>query len=90
MKKLIYIILFIISILNFAQKPANRFEAEESATAVPKEEVTSARNNLEDPGESNNGGNPGDIVPIDDYIPLLIITAVGLIIFSQYYKRPSS
>ena len=83
MKKLIYIILFSISILTFAQKPPNRFEAEEIATALPKEKV------IESP-IAKNPGDPGDPMPIDDYIPLLVITAIGLIIFNQKRFRQSS
>lgn len=80
MKKFIYIILFSISILTFAQKPPNRFMEEESVNAVSKEETTSAKMTLDNPG------NVGDPLPINDYIPFLIITAMGLIVFTKYRK----
>ena len=36
---------------------------------------------------NDSPGNPGDVVPIDDYIPLLLITAVGIIGYAGYRKR---
>lgn len=83
MKKFIYIIIFSISILSFAQMGPNRFEESESVSAVPKEEV------IQPPLASDNPGQPGDPTPIDDYLPLLVITAMGLIVYHQYRKRPS-
>ena len=39
------------------------------------------------PALANDPGNPGDPVPIDDYIPLLLITAVGIIVHAGWRKR---
>lgn len=36
---------------------------------------------------SDDPGNPGDVVPIDDYLPLLLITAVGIIVHAGWRKR---
>ena len=36
---------------------------------------------------SDDPGNPGDVVPIDDYLPLLLITAVGIIVHAGCRKR---
>jgi len=82
MKKILYIILFSISILSAAQKGPNRFMEEESISAAPKE----------DTGQSpiaRNPGDPNDPVPIDDYIPLLLLTGVGLIFLIHRKKKPS-
>ena len=84
MKKIIYIIFLIISVLSFAQKGPNPFSEEESLNVDRNEKMVLTESAFEDPG------NAADPMPVDDYIPILIITAVGLIIFSQYYKRPSS
>ncbi|OWR15160.1 hypothetical protein CDW55_01645 [Chryseobacterium sp. VAUSW3] len=34
--------------------------------------------------------NPGDPIPIDDYIPLLLIIAAGLIIYKTYHRKSLS
>lgn len=39
-----------------------------------------------DPQEEN-GGNPGDPVPVDDYVPLLFLAAAGIIIATAYRKK---
>ena len=39
---------------------------------------------------SDDPGNPGDVVPIDDYIPLLLIVAMGLIVYNTYRKKTLS
>ena len=30
-----------------------------------------------------NGGNPGDPVPVDDYIPVLLVVALGFIVYQK-------
>lgn len=39
-----------------------------------------------DPQEED-GGNPGDPVPVDDYVPLLFLAAAGIIIATAYRKK---
>lgn len=36
---------------------------------------------------SDDPGNPGNVVPIDDYLPVLLITAVGIIVHAGWRKR---
>ena len=36
---------------------------------------------------SDDPGNPGDVVPIDDYIPVLAITAIGIIVYVSYRRK---
>lgn len=83
MKKILYILLFSISILTFAQGGPNRFMEEESLNTDSSQDLPS-----EEP--ANFGiGNPAGPAPIDDYIPILVITAVGLIVLFSYKKKPS-
>ena len=42
------------------------------------------------PALANDPGNPGDPVPIDDYLPLLVIIAAGLIIYRTYGRKSLS
>lgn len=86
MKKILYIVLFFISAFGYAQKGDNPFGQTEYDNAAVKEdagkdEVPAA------PDVTAKDGNPGDPQPIDDYIPLLIITAVGIIAYTAYRKK---
>lgn len=90
MKKLLYIVLFFISAFGYAQKGENPFgqtEYENVATNedAAKEEVPAAPHVTAKDGP----GNVGDPQPIDDYIPLLLIAAVGIIAYHTYKKKAS-
>ncbi|MBU8882739.1 hypothetical protein KSK37_06555 [Kaistella sp. DKR-2] len=98
MKKILYIMLFFISAFGYAQKGGNPFgQTEYENTAKEggaKYDATQASSddNTKDRGTEPSEPtppNPGDPTPIDDYIPLLIIAAVGLIAYHTYRKRPS-
>lgn len=78
-----------LSIAGFAQQPANRFEEEASKNI----ENTTTKQPEENPTDDPNPGppgNPGEVVPIDDYIPALIFVAIGLIIFNTRRKKAIS
>lgn len=88
MKKILYIVLFLISAFGYAQKGENPFgqtEYENVATKedAGKDEVPAA------PDPTAKDGNPADPQPIDDYIPLLLIAAVGIIAYHTYKKKAS-
>lgn len=87
MKKILYIILFFISVLGYSQQEANRFVESENADAITKDQTAGDLQQTE-PGDSG-GGDPADPAPIDDYIPLLLVVAVGIIGYSGYRKRAS-
>ena len=40
-----------------------------------------------EPEIAKGPGNPGNTVPIDDYLPVLLITAVGIIVHAGWRKR---
>lgn len=43
---------------------------------------------LQSPEVGTNGnGNPGEPVPIDSYIPILILISIGIIAYSTYKKK---
>lgn len=74
-----------LSITGFAQQGPNRFD-EESSRVVDNSNDQLVDGTKDEPAQSNPG-NPGDIVPIDDYIPLLIMTALGIILYTTRKKR---
>ena len=89
MKKIRYILFLLISFFSFAQSGPNPFAEKESESAfnkpnATKDNETQVKDNTDfDPG----GGNPGNPVPIDNYIPLLIITAVGIMVYHTSQRK---
>ena len=89
MKKTLYLFFILISFFSYAQSGPNPFADKESDNAfnrtnATKDNETEAKKDAAfDPG----GGNPGDPVPIDNYIPLLVITAVGIMVYHTHQKK---
>ncbi|KIA89133.1 hypothetical protein [Kaistella jeonii] len=89
MKKTLYFFFILISFVSYAQNGPNPFAEKESDNAfnrtnATKDNETQANHDTAfDPG----GGNPGSSVPIDNYIPLLVITAVGIIVYNTHQKK---
>lgn len=86
MRKILGIILVMFFIIGYAQEQsANRFEeAEQEHNTDFGESPTS-----KEPEVAYSGGNPPgeDDLPIDDYIPLLLLTGVGIIVYTTYRKK---
>lgn len=85
MKKLFLLFLIPYFSLAFSQQTKNRFD-QEDRTAVEDRSMMgdrSMQNTDTKEGDvlQKGPGNPGDPVPVDNYIPFLIITALGLIIY---------
>lgn len=91
MKKYIYILIIFISFSVTAQTQTNVFD--DTAEMAERGEHTDAYSDVseKEPEISYGIGNPGeDPVPIDDYIPLLVIIAAGLIIYKTYHRKSLS
>ena len=91
MKKYIYVLIIFISFSVTAQTQTNVFD--DTAEMAEREEYTDAYSDLpeKEPEIAYGPGNPGeDPVPIDDYIPLLLIAAMGLIVYNTYRKKTLS
>ncbi|MGV8914044.1 MAG: hypothetical protein ACOH1X_01210 [Kaistella sp.] len=83
MKKILGVILVMFFSIGFAQdQPENRFNEAEQEFNQDSNEPTA-----KGPVVAYGPGNPGEPVPIDDYIPLLIIAAVGIIVYKSYTKN---
>lgn len=78
MKKILIIITLSLGISGFAQQ-SNRFSEAEHTEAVDHTA------NL-DPVEEAGPGNPGDPMPVDDYLPVLWAAAALLILYSRTRK----
>lgn len=102
MRKLLIIFSFFTSIILFGQSSANPFAGENTdskseniyaspnaATAVPDNAMQPTGNGNGNNGNGlGNGGNPGPI-PIDDYIPVLLLVALGFIVYQKRLFRAS-
>lgn len=100
MRKILSFILICISLVVYSQAP-NRFaEGDEQSLmskSTPENSGEYPTQQYENPNAapaeikaSDDPGNPGDVVPIDDYIPLLLIAAMGLIVYNTYRKKTLS
>ena len=91
MKKYIYIFIIFISFGVTAQTQTNVFD--DTAEMAEREEYTDAYSDVpeKEPEIAYGPGNPGaDPVPIDDYIPLLVIVAMGIIVYNTWRKKTLS
>lgn len=84
-KNLVFTFLFLVTLVT-AQHSANRFE-DDSQSAFENTDREIVKPNTEGPETAKNPGNPGDPVPINDYIPILILTAFGIIFYKTRKKR---
>lgn len=100
MRKILSFILICISLVVYSQAP-NRFaEGDEQSLmskSTPENSGEYPTQQYENPNAApavvqanDNPGNPGSVVPIDDYIPLLLIAAMGLIVYNTYRKKTLS
>lgn len=89
MKKIRYILFLLISFFSFAQSGPNPFAEKESESAFNKPNATKDNETQvkDNTAFDTGGGNPGDPVPIDNYIPLLIITAVGIMVYHTSQRK---
>lgn len=87
MKRLFIVMLLSLFTAGFAQQSANRFNEEASQNIDENNKTNQAAEDYTDQphaGPGNPGPNP---VPVDDYLPFLVITAVGLIIYVARNKK---
>ena len=100
MRRYLTIICIAISAMSFAQFQDNVFEQEKSTStqqtdlnATAKTDDGTAEGNqssfgVPGPGEQEEGpGNPGEPVPVDGYIPLLLLSGLFLMVYYQTKKR---
>lgn len=82
MKKFRLVLLIFTGYFAQAQQEDNPFYKTEKAVDIPKEDPN------KDGITAKRGNPPGDNdLPIDDYVPVLVFTAVGMIIYKTYQKR---
>lgn len=86
MKKTLYFLFLLVGLFAYAQSGPNPFAEKESESAFNKDGAVK-ENDKDIPQKDTGGGNPGDPVPIDNYIPILILTAVGIIVYQTRKEK---
>lgn len=89
MKQSLYIILILLGMSVSAQMQDNRFDQTESSSDTDGGRFYNEPASEKIPTTNSNPGNPSDprSVPIDDYLPLLVIAAVGIIIYNTHTRK---
>lgn len=83
MRKILFILTLLVYGLAFSQQSENRFQQSEEIDATGDANYNSSQNR-------GPGGPPGDDdpepVPIDNYIPVLLLGAIGITVYA-YRKK---
>lgn len=87
MKNLLLLLLFLTGTAIQAQEKTeqNPFAESDAASAIDQSGLAADGN----PGNPNGDDDP-EPVPIDDYIPLLMIVAAGMITYKTYSRKSLS
>ncbi len=89
MKKLVFILPLFLFVTAFAQyaDSENRFQESEQRQKETTENNNSLSNGAAAPMATGDPGNPGDPVPINNYIPFLVITAMGIMAYVAVKRK---
>lgn len=95
MRKSLAVLTIFLSVFLYSQGTNNRFSDEESQAKDQSEYNSSGKGinygDTKDDIAAINAGdpNPGDPVPIDQYVGLLLLTAVGFMFYTVKKKKES-
>ena len=88
MKRFFLMMMFSFFTIGFAQQGStNRFDQESSKNIDEFNSTNQYKDENNEHITQKGPGNPGDPVPIDNYIPLLIITAVGIMVYHTSQRK---
>ena len=79
MRKILLICTILFSLFSISQESSNVFDGEPAPAAKSENVFSTTAVASRAPKTMNKGGNPGDPVPIDNYLPLLVLVAAALI-----------
>lgn len=83
MKNILFIFLFLTGSYLYAQNVENRFEQTDKNSQEFSSQNTEPETLGGDPGNPGGGDDPPP-VPIDEYLPLLLLSAVGIIAYTTH------
>ena len=93
MRNLLAVLTLFLSVFMFSQETSNRFsdeetQANENSTYSPSGRSINYGDTRDDVAANDDGPpNPSDPIPIDQYVGLLLVTAMGFIVYVIKKKR---
>ena len=89
MRNIIAVVFLLISVLVCSQSTNVFADGEQNSSDPASTRVYETSDNLvaTEAAEDDGPPPPTDPVPIDDYLPVLLITAVGIIVHAGWRKR---
>lgn len=89
MRNIIAVVFLLISVLVYSQSTNVFADGEQNSSDPASTRVYDSSDNFVATEAADDDGPPPptDPVPIDDYLPLLLITAVGIIVHAGWRKR---
>ena len=89
MRNIIAVVFLLISVLVYSQSTNVFADGEQNSSDPASSRVYDSSDNLvaKEAADDDGPPPPTDPVPIDDYLPLLLITAVGIIVHAGWRKR---
>ena len=92
MRNIIAVVFLLISVLVYSQSTNVFADGEQNSSDPASSRVYDSSDNLvaKEAADDDGPPPPTDPVPIDDYIPLLLIAAMGLIVYNTYRKKTLS
>lgn len=91
MKRFFLLLLLSFFSVAYSQQSKNRFDEEDRSSYEDRSVMgdRSTENTTDQQGEvvQRGPGNPGDPVPIDVYLPVLLITAFVLIVYQAHKQK---
>lgn len=89
MRNIIAVVFLLLSVMVCSQSKNIFAEGEQNSSDPASTRVYDTSDNLvaTEAADDDGAPNPSDPVPIDDYLPLLLITAVGIIVHAGWRNR---
>lgn len=89
MRNIIALVFLLLSVIVYSQSTNVFADREQNSSDAATTRVYDSSDNLvaTEAADDDGSPNPSDPVPIDDYLPLLLITAVGIIVHAGWRKR---
>lgn len=90
MRNIIAVVFLLLSVMVYSQSTNIFADGEQNSSDPASTRVYDSGDNLvatEAADDDGNPPNPGDPIPIDDYLPILLITALGIIVHAGWRNR---
>lgn len=92
MRNIIALVFLLLSVMVCSQSKNIFADGEQNSSDAATTRIYDSSDNLVATEAADDDGppNPADPIPIDDYIPLLVIVAMGMIVYNTWRKKTLS